>query len=238
MARFPIQDCEITPERKRRTATHEAGHTVMAYLCGVPVQYVTIEPRNDEETTILGSHGDLGHVRRRLRFGEPGRILAWREGYAFEPVISVATPERAPLAGQWPDSREQMENEILFSLAGYAAEWNAFDYAATQAENDDEWLDESELLSEQDADGAEGSESWDIARSLTMDETEAYAYLSLLRQRARNLLALPGCQRAIETLVTFLLEDGEIAGDVAEAMIGAALDDTPAADEAAGNNQE
>lgn len=180
----------------KRTAYHEAGHAVCAYLCKRKFHYVSIIPDTSKTIEVT-----LGHVHFMERRTNGTRELSgWvsTHGAGYLPYPFPHKPEIQPRA----DVRKEAEIEMIINLAGYAAEWVFID-------SDDEEFEFnfSDMLMLQDADGenGDGEKAFAIATALTMDEYERDAYIELMRRRTRNILKQPAYRAATAALADELM---------------------------------
>lgn len=108
-------------------AYHEAGHAVMAYICGREIQQVTIEPREPESGTIE-SNGESVEVVTDEGYG--GRI-EYCDGEEVENLLAhtyylLGIDNGINNCGIWlkehPEATLAIHRVILSQMAGYIAQ--------------------------------------------------------------------------------------------------------------------
>jgi hypothetical protein len=185
----------------KRTAYHEAGHVVCAYLCKKRFHYVSIIP--DTCKTIEDTLGHVHFVERRTNGARELDYWVSTHSAGYRPYPFPHKPEIQPRA----DVRKEAEIKMIINLAGYAAEWVFID--SDDEDIEFEYVDYL-LLQDEDGENGDGQNAVAIATALTMDEQERDAYIELMRTRTRNILRQPAYRSATAALADELMCKGKI----------------------------
>jgi hypothetical protein len=186
-----------------RTAVHEAGHALMAYLVNVPFEYATVEPRDEDAL--------LGYVRLTpdrdayfkfvdFKLFNRGGFLPKGFGNRQDVLISA-------------DVRDYVESIMLVAAAGPVAEY-LFIGETLEELTEYDWLNTPD---EQDFS--------ELGMAVTGSDVESWSYCAWMMERTWNMMKIPAHQLVIETLADKLVDRKKLSCVEVNEIITASFDD-------------
>jgi hypothetical protein len=209
----------VNAEDRYRTAHHEAGHSVMAYLLGRPVGPVSIWPCEVHLGVSFHTKARIPEAQFR-QLGKPAILLPaqFRRACETEAVICLAGPEAEGVAvsateracyvdEHSPDHTRAEELVITLVQAGLTGEETVM-------------LERSER--ERSSSDEEKARFWSETAGYGAPVLETFAHLSWLRIFTRNRVLSPRFQRLEYTLAPRLLQAEVLGGRAVREILKAA----------------
>jgi hypothetical protein len=212
-------EAAVNAEQRYRTAHHEAGHSVMAYILGRPMGPVSIRPC--EAHLGVSFHRKAPIPEHQFdRLGQPAILLptALRRACETEAVICLAGPTAEDVAVTATEGAYYVDEhtpdharaeELVGTLVG-----------AGLTREEMVMLERAER--EQGSSDEDKANFWSETASYGAPILETFAHLAWLRIFTRNRVLSPRFQRLEHALAPRLLEADVLGGRAAREILKAA----------------